>query len=203
MNSQVFPRSRYLSFIQTLFPPGATVFWKGDPEPFFTPLDAFGGSPIVVILDVGKAASYGTSERRRCWVPEAQNGAGAYSYWLLQRQQWPVTIEVMTFNTEFRGMDIAMAARNRLRWMSGIKGVQQMGLTTARVEDVVEHLPTESTQSTFAATINISHGQVYWLQETDNDGSVIETVTSIPGTLTGGTPDPVDVELGPLTIPTS
>ena len=197
-NTQVFPRDRYLEFAKTLFPPGTTIYWKGAPEPYFTPLDTYGGTPIIVKLDVGDSKGYGTNERRAEWVPEAQNGAGAWQYYNLQRMNWPLTIDVETYNSEHPGEDFLMVARNKIRWMSGIKAVQCMGLTTVAVGDVNSEIRRQDDHETFGAVLSISHGQCYYLPEEDNDGNVIDRVTSIPGTIYGGTPDPITLESGPV-----
>lgn len=191
-----FPRDQYEKFVIGLFNAGATIFWKGEPEPFFTPI---GDTPIIVKLDVGDSHGYGTSEARRIWVPEAQGGQGAYATYVLQRMSWPVTIDVETFDADTPGEDPIMSARGKLRWPSSIKAIQCMGLTTIRIGDVLSEIRGHADdRETFGAVLEVIHGQCYVSQAVDDDGNVIETIGSMRATLTGGRPDPIVLELGPI-----
>ena len=181
-----FPRAQYETFIKGLFGPEATLFWKGAPEPFYAATSD--GNSIIVQIDVGTAYGYGTSEVRQCWVPDAQGGAGAWSYYVLQRMTWPLTIDVETLKSDAPGEDFMMVVRNKLRWASSVKAIQDMGLTTIRVGNVISVIRQADGHESFGAILEISHGQCYALQETDNDGNVIETIASIPGVLTDAAP---------------
>lgn len=183
-----FPYDAYESFLTDLMPDGASLTWKGDPEPFYTPI---GGTAIIVHIDVGDMHGYGTSETRRTWVSEAQNGRGAYATYVLQRMTWPVTIECEAFDSK-NPCDVLVALRNRLRWPSAIARIQAMGLTTIRVGHVKTMTRTLDDHDTFVAVFPVTHGQCFTLQAIDDDGNVIETAT-LNGTLTEGEPDPVTI----------
>lgn len=194
-----FPRDLYEDFLRKILPPSATVYWKGAPEPFFTPIE---NSPIIVKIDVGTAYGYGTSEVRSEWHPEVQNGDGAYAYFVLQRMIWPLTIDVETFDADNGGEDYLMLVRNKLRWPSNIKRIQDMGITTVRVGDVLSMIrkSADDDRDTFAAVLEISHGQCYAVQ-TDEDGNVINEIETITGTLTEGRPSPITVVISNVEVP--
>lgn len=186
-----FPRDAYEAFAVKLFNAGATIFWKGEPEPFFTPI---GDTPIIVRLDVGTAFGYGTSEIRRSWYPDAHEGDGAWGSTVLQRIRWPVTFDVETFDADLPGEDPVMAARGRLRWPSSILAIQCMGLTTIKVGDVLSEIRNHADdRDTFGAVLELLHGQCDASPVTDDDGNVINTIGSVVGTITGGSPDPLTV----------
>lgn len=185
-----FPRDKYEAFLRGLFANEATIFWKGAREPFYTPI---GDSPIVVKIDVGDAFGYGTSEVRSTWVPEANGGAGAYSYYVLQRMTWPLTIDVETMDADRPGEDFLMKVRNKIRWPSSILAIQEMGLTTVRVGNVNSMIRTVDEHESFGAVLEITHGQCYTEAVEDDDGNWIETALPGTGTLTGGVPDPIVV----------
>jgi hypothetical protein len=193
-----FPRDQYEQFIVGLFDQGATIFWKGAREPFSTPV---GDSPIIVRLDVGDSIGYGTSEARRVWVPTAQGGDGAYATYVLQRMSWPLTIDVETFDADHPGEDFLMVVRGKLRWPSSIKAIQCMGLTTVVVGDIDSEIRAHADErDTFGAVLKIIHSQCYVSQAVDDDGNVIDTVTSMNGTLNGGSPSPLALPLGPFQV---
>jgi hypothetical protein len=195
-----FPRDAYKAFLTTLFPPGCSVLWKGEPEVFLPPLEGY-DTPVTVRLDVGDSYGYGTSEVRKCWDNDAQDGDGAWKYYTLQRMTWPLTIDVETLSSESPGEDFMMIVRNKIRWASSILAIQNMGLTTIRVGNIlseVRNVTGTPNVESFGAVLQITHGQCFALLEEDNDGSVIDTVTSIPGTVTGGQPTPVTLDAGPV-----
>lgn len=184
-----FPYDEYERFLTDLMPEGASLTWKGDPEPFYTPI---GGTAIICHIDVGDTYGYGTSETRTRWVPEALNGRGANATYVLQRMSWPLTLECESFDASAPGETYLMVLRNKLRWPSAIKRIQDMGLTTIKVGNVRAFSRMEDDRNTFVATLMLSHGQCFTLQAVDDDGNVIEIVEAV-GTLTEGRPDPVTV----------
>jgi len=196
-----FPRDEYAKLIVSICDPGATIYWKGSPEPFYTPRGV--ETPVVIRLDVGTAYGYGTSEVREEWIPSAQNGEGAWQRTVLQRMTWPFTIEAETFDASSPGEDFIMAIRARLRWPTNIARIQALGLSTIRVGHVMSVIRTGDEGTSFAAILEITHGQVLATVDRNDTGGWIGTVQSLPGTITGGTPvDPIADDLGPLVIST-
>lgn len=195
-----FPRAAYKALLTNLFPPGSTVLFDGDPEVFLPPLEGY-DTPVTVRCSIGDVQNNGTSETRQCWDAEAQGGDGAWAYWSLDRVVWPVTIYVETLSSEFRGEDFLMVTRNKLRWKSSILAIENMELTTVHLSNVQVSTRMEMGApniTAFGAALLITHGQCIALLQTDNDGSVIDRITSIPGVLKDGVPSPLDVDMGPV-----
>lgn len=184
-----FPYAAYQAMLVDLMPTGADIMWKGSPEPFYTPI---GNSVIVAHIDVGDTHGYGTSEVRRTWVDSAMNGDGAFLTYVLQRMTWPLKIEVESFDADNPGESYLMELRGKLRWPTNVQRIQDMGLTTVRVGDVRTSIRVLDDRQTFVAVLDISHGQCFVSQATDDDGNVIDLATAT-GTLTGGNPDPITV----------
>lgn len=186
-----FPRDEFLTLLTGLFPNGATIRWKGAPESFANPIGH--GTPIVVTLSTSRAKARG-EERRRTF--DATKNAYALIIRFLYR--WSVTIDVETYNSDERAEDILLAVCHRMRWLSSITGFEGMGLATVDYGDVIPSIRPDINQDheCFGAVCEWLFAQTEVSTETDGDsGYVIETITSIQGTVTGGVPDPLTVNV--------